>query len=78
VARELRRRRIRVVAVAADEGRNSEAGRSKGDVVFTFREGVQFGRSGGDESGLDVLARANTNETKVASPGTEVSWYEAQ
>ena len=78
VARELRRRRIRVVAVAAEEGRNGGSGRSKAYVGFAFREGLQFDRSGGNESGLDVLARANTNETKVASPGTEVSWYEAQ
>ncbi|KAK4157408.1 hypothetical protein C8A00DRAFT_11739 [Chaetomidium leptoderma] len=64
VARELRRRRVRVMAVLGSERRG------EGHEVFAFREGVAVGRPEEVEVGSrgGTLARADTQETKVASP----------
>jgi hypothetical protein len=68
VARELRRRRIRVVSVANGQRRTA------GYETFTFREGVQAGRFGDAEarSRSDMLVRPDTQETRVASP--RIQW----
>ena len=73
VARELRKRRIRLVAVPEGE-RDGDSGQSRGYGVFAFREGVQVGRPGRSARRVDVLERADTGETKVASPRENGSW----
>ncbi|KAK4041495.1 hypothetical protein C8A01DRAFT_14761 [Parachaetomium inaequale] len=69
VARELRRRRIRVVSVSAADGRQ---GASTGYELFAFREGLKTehigDNAGENNSELDVLERADTEGTRVASP----------
>jgi hypothetical protein len=68
VARELRRRKIRVVSVVGGQRR------AAGYETFTFREGVQAGRLGDIEarSRPDMLVRPDTQETRVASP--RIQW----
>jgi hypothetical protein len=69
VARELRRRRIRVVSVSAADG---QQGGSTGYELFAFREGLQTENAGDNarenNSELGVLHRADTEGTGVVSP----------
>jgi hypothetical protein len=73
VAKELRRREIRVVAVPTPSGSEDRLAGSPDKKSYAFREGVYEGQrpqgdSGGGGTGLGDLERADTEITSLGSP----------
>ncbi|KXX80305.1 hypothetical protein MMYC01_203358 [Madurella mycetomatis] len=77
VARELRRRKIRVVSVGNSEVYHpDEPERPRNFAMFAFQEGARGGGRG--ESGVpswpNMMIQTNTYETAVESPGIKPNW----
>ncbi|KAL2269322.1 hypothetical protein VTJ83DRAFT_1506 [Remersonia thermophila] len=80
IAKELRRRKIRIISVPSSSSEGRLAGSSR-HRAFAFREGVYEGnRPGGDGGGgrteLSALERADTEITSLGSPleGPKMKW----
>ncbi|KAL1841738.1 hypothetical protein VTJ49DRAFT_6652 [Mycothermus thermophilus] len=72
VAKELRRRKIRIVSVPNSSSSEDRLARSPRQRAFAFREGVYEGErpggGGGGGNGLSALERADTEITSLGSP----------